>query len=504
MRVMSLKKFMKYNCIFHLLPKQGINYPIIILLFIVLWGFFYTTNLLQVSSRTQIYHSSKSEWLFLIAYSAMNNVLAKLNSDGWANRVFANSFYREINNNFLGGAYELFVEDTPNQDYSLDIYVKSIIGQISKVYFWRVRYFDDLLDVSNKFYFTFFKEIDQTQFPRQRGPTAFTQLVDNLLNERKANQKKSDYMAKEIRESSNLSQILQKLGGRPLVSFEPGLLSNLSNNDTDFDLNTSRVPSSEIFTFDRQTNNELPTSSGYGGRTNFSSSPGNSNNIAFPDVNSSIFVDYQNIYNISNEVLRNSKETLSQVLTGVSIVNSGNNGGDWLNPQAQQAFSNAVNAYNSAKNALSDLFSVTPKMMLESPSSEAAAELEKNLISTVVTACSDLTNALTQYFSHHNIGGATVNSINNISELENAINNWKLELQNYNILAEGITSQFNELANYNIPMEAQNAINSMQQQIQETREKIETTIRLAEEKLKELEAQAQQNQSNENNETIPQ
>ena len=123
--------------------KRGVALPFTILAMIVISGFVITMSSLNQGLKNQIFHTNNHQLSFLLAYSAFSKVLAKIHSNSWTDRPFKDGPYAENNVAFQGGTYDLFVENSPGKQYQADIYVRTSLAGITRLYFWRIRFNDD-------------------------------------------------------------------------------------------------------------------------------------------------------------------------------------------------------------------------------------------------------------------------------------------------------------------------------------------------------------------------
>ncbi len=195
--------------------KRGVALPLVLLAMIVAAGFVAVMSSLNQGVRTQIFHTNNHQLSFSIAYSAMARVCAKVHSFSWDQRPFLNSPYIENRVSMQGGYYDLFVENTQGRDYQADVYVRTNLADISRMYFWRIRYNDDLLDVSNRVQVEAFVNGDPADFP-SGSTNPFRPKVEDILRKRKENQDKPDQLGREIAGLGSPDAINRELNGRPI------------------------------------------------------------------------------------------------------------------------------------------------------------------------------------------------------------------------------------------------------------------------------------------------
>ena len=172
--------------------RNGMVLPLSLFAIVAVLGLVATLGGLNQGVKTQIYRTNNHQLSFLIAYSAFSRVCAKIHSFSWPNRPFRNEPYTETKVSFQGGHYDLFVENTAGKDLQADIYIRTHLAGISRLYFWRIRVNEDLLDVSNNIIVEMYATSDPDDFPTVNGARVIAGKVDNMLAKRAANQKKSD------------------------------------------------------------------------------------------------------------------------------------------------------------------------------------------------------------------------------------------------------------------------------------------------------------------------
>ncbi len=323
----------------------------------------------------------------------MAKVLAKIHTVSWAQRPFAAKPYREFQVPLQGGVYDLFVENTPGHDYQADIYVKTTLTGVSRLYFWRITFNDDLLDISNRIIVEFFKSGDPADFPTAAGPSKFSKTVDDMLAERAANQKKADDMAAELAPLTTAGQVLDKIKGRQPVPFTKSYPA--SPGETSM-AGRPTVPFPEVAP---PSAGELPTANGPGPAVPIGgSSPGGSNpgGNDFPSIPSDSETTDATLHDLSSTVsavASAAKSALDLFNTGKDLADQ-NGGGQWS--AAEPAFTEGNKQMEEAIAGMGDLIQQANDNLQNAPSAEAAKATEELVSSTVVTAIQDIVKGLTR------------------------------------------------------------------------------------------------------------
>ncbi|MBI3038341.1 hypothetical protein HYY75_04705 [bacterium] len=141
-----------------------------------------------------------------------------------------NGPYKENNVSLLGGEYDLYIENTPGRTFQADVYIRTRFTDLTKLFFWRVSYRSDLLDVSNRLSIILASSISPSYFPKGQS-SSFAEEVDKLLDQRKRNQDQSDELAVKILNVSDVRDVVSIIGGNPtnqasagsFVKRDPGL-----------------------------------------------------------------------------------------------------------------------------------------------------------------------------------------------------------------------------------------------------------------------------------------
>ncbi|NLI77719.1 MAG: hypothetical protein GX442_14955 [Candidatus Riflebacteria bacterium] len=388
------------------MPARGVALPITLLALILVIGLVVSVSTMNQGLKSQIFHSSNHQWSFLLAYSAMAKVLAKIHTVSWGQRPFAAKPYREFQVPLQGGVYDLFVENTPGHDYQADIYVKTTLTGVSRLYFWRITFNDDLLDVSNRIVVEFFKSGDPADFPTSAGPSKFSKTVDDMLAERAGNQKKADDLASELAPLTTAGQVLGKIKGRQPVPFTKSYPANPGETAM---AGRPAVPFPAVAP---PSAGELPTANGpgpavpLGGAPPAGSNPGGGNPggnpAGSPGAGGSDFPSIPSDSGTTDATLHDLTSTVSAVASAaksaLDLFNSGKNladqngGGQW--DAARPDFIAAGEQMEKSIGGMGELIDQAKDNLQNAPSAAAAKATEELVSSTVVTAIKDIVSGL--------------------------------------------------------------------------------------------------------------
>ncbi|MGM0599980.1 MAG: hypothetical protein ACQETH_09215 [Candidatus Rifleibacteriota bacterium] len=194
--------------------KTGMVLPLIALAALSMGLFIASLTSMGQSSRARITHLNKSQACYYIAQSAYQKLIARIHKEGWYNRCFKSGPHREINQNLLDGSYDLHVENTPgpNKDFQMDIYIRSRFVEHSRLYFWRVMYRSDLLDISNRNWVVEYASLPEENFPAAAETGEFASKIDKLIKERKANESATDDLSAKIIPATTINDVLDIIG----------------------------------------------------------------------------------------------------------------------------------------------------------------------------------------------------------------------------------------------------------------------------------------------------
>ncbi|MBF0407969.1 MAG: hypothetical protein HQM10_11480 [Candidatus Riflebacteria bacterium] len=239
--------------------KTGGALPFSLIALVIVTGFIVSVSNLNQGLKSQVLHTSQNQWSFLMAYSIFSRALAKVHSVSWTNRPFATAPYQENNVLHSWGSYDLHMENSPGKEFKVDIYIRTNITGLSRLYFWRVKFNDDLLDVSNRIVVEIFKTGDSGDFPKGPGPSPFSQKIDDLMKKRADNQKNSDTTGDVLSTAKTPEEVIGVLNGRTPKTFT----SPFPNDPPDPTI-IARVPP-PIPIVPPPGNSDIPSATGPGG-----------------------------------------------------------------------------------------------------------------------------------------------------------------------------------------------------------------------------------------------
>lgn len=182
------------------------------------------------SSRSRIVHLDKAQTAFYIGYSAMSRFMARLHQTSWSDRDYRDAPAKQFRVTLLDGEYDLHAENTPglNRDFQTDLYVRVRLDDMTRLFFWRLQYRDDLLDLSNRSGVLYFASIPVDRFPGAAG-FSFGSTVDRILAKRAENRETADILSMEVLGVSDVGKIAEILGAPALKATNTAEFPTVAN-----------------------------------------------------------------------------------------------------------------------------------------------------------------------------------------------------------------------------------------------------------------------------------
>lgn len=170
-----------------------------------------TISSLNQGFRNQVQHVALRDLSFELAYSVMSDVMARVYAKPWAERFFASAPHLANNKSLYGHKYDLMVENSPGQNMQFDVYVRTRILDTNRMYFWRVHYNDNLLDVSDAFTSIYYAGDEKADLsPANTGEIA--KKVEKILQNRAKNLEKAVQLTSVLSGVNNTRDIASILG----------------------------------------------------------------------------------------------------------------------------------------------------------------------------------------------------------------------------------------------------------------------------------------------------
>ena len=442
--------------------KRGVALPLVLLAMIVAAGFVATISSLNQGVRTQIFHTNNHQLSFSIAYSAMARVCAKVHSFSWDQRPFITSPYIENRVNIQGGYYDLFVENTAGKDYQADVYVRTNLADISRMYFWRIRYSDDLLDVSNRVQVEAFVNGNPADFPSTGSPNPFRPKVEEILKKRAENQDKADQLGREIAGLGSPGEISRELNGRPI---------NPPSSDyppePEDAAAAGRSPVA-LLPLPSQNESEKPGKSGPAQVQN--AGPGGGISGAMRKQ--------------AAEIEAAAIEAAEKTDQAWTLMEGGLRKSD---PVVQQLRSEARQARKEAYEGMVDFINGSAVGIADAPGSASEKAIEQYTSQVLVSGVQKLSEELVRRLERFNdIKKAQLYETEDPTEVEEMLEQWKeVQADSIEVLLNW-RDLGNRISGYSKPPEVASAYTRALEEANQAIEKVEVLIRLAERRLREL------------------
>ena len=460
--------------------------PLSLFAIIAVLGLVTTMTGLNQGVRTQVYRTNNQQLSFLIAYSAFSRVCAKIHTFSWASRPFLKEPYIENKVALQDGFYDLFAENTAGKDFQADIYVRTTLAGITRMFFWRIRVNEDLLDISNNIITEMYATADPEDFPVFSGPRPIAGKVNDLLAKRAANQKKSDHTASELVKMADPESILRKIGARVPGDFEqnwPVSAREESMNNKRPVVPVSMAPQPAV----EKPGSPGPGQSSSSGTTPSSSNSGLSGTTAAADSMSGFNVDglAQQILSSSESLLTNTTAAWDEVSAAGNLSNAAN---------AQDYFEQASISQTETYDALDKLVSGVKDGIDDAPSPEVREALETKVAQTVAAAMKSLASALALGTDHLVTAHAGfLRSLTTVEQAEEAVTGWSAALETHKTNLGRLSSMRSSVSGYSMPSEIRQTMDDALAGFEDTIVSYTTAVAAAEARvaeLKALEAQA--------------
>ncbi|HNX74446.1 MAG TPA: hypothetical protein PLM07_20055 [Candidatus Rifleibacterium sp.] len=444
--------------------RLGMALPFTIIAMVVVVGFIMTMSRMNQGVKNQIFHTNNHQLSFLMAYSALSRVCAKIHSFSWANRPFVTDPLVENKVALQGGEYDLLVENSKNRDFQADVYVRTHLAGISRMYFWRVRFNDDLLDVSNQIFVEAFLNADPKDFPVAGKANPFASRVESMLAQRVANQKKSDQLAREIIKLKKPNDIIKEINGRPIAPGDPGFPPPPE------DIEIAKKEPVDVPQMPPLPGSEKP------------SAPGPRVNVPPSATDSMVGI---NMNAKMASVVSSSKSAYDYTDQGWKKIEEKGVGGM---SEATDLHTQAAEAREKAFDDMSDLITDARTGINDAPSSGAAKAIEEMVSQTIVAGVQNLGNALNRGMDHldNNAGSDYLNSLPTAESVAKLTTDWETALVNVTADVTRMTELANEIGPFAKAPEVEAALAAALEQARANVEQLTKLVEDAKKRLEEL------------------
>ncbi|MDD2997894.1 MAG: OmpA family protein [Candidatus Riflebacteria bacterium] len=193
-----------------LAKKSGYVFPLILFATLAVGLFIVTITQFQSSNRLKYQHLNNYQSAFNIAYSALVEVLADIQSRQWSNRSFKTG-PKDKSADLFGGRYDLRVENHDTLEYVFNTKVRVAYKNKKHLFYWRLKYNPNLLDFTSLFVPIFFEDF-QNSATIPANPDELDELVDKKLEQREENRPKVIEIAETLKPTPTIKEALKKVG----------------------------------------------------------------------------------------------------------------------------------------------------------------------------------------------------------------------------------------------------------------------------------------------------
>lgn len=189
--------------------KGGYIFPMVLFASLAVGLLVVTLTQFQSSNRIKYQHLNNYQAAFNIAYSALVEVLADIQSKQWSNRSFK-SGPEDKNADLYGGTFNLRVEDHASVEFMFNVKVRVTYKEKAHLFYWRMQYSPNLLDFTSLFVPAYFEESgDQADIA---DPDSIDAKVDEIIRQRKENRVKIIEIAKALKPADTVKKALKVVG----------------------------------------------------------------------------------------------------------------------------------------------------------------------------------------------------------------------------------------------------------------------------------------------------
>ncbi|NCB39802.1 MAG: hypothetical protein EOM80_13640 [Erysipelotrichia bacterium] len=202
---------------------SGFIFPLVVLGILAVAMFVVFVHSMGSAYSDQVAHVDEFSRCLAIAESGYNRVLAMIRNKPYRSRFFAKAPYRELNVPLFGGSYNLYVVDAPGHPWEADIYIEGIFQRCHRLFFWRVKFENSLLDAVGRIYPLLFTPRDAGEFPNTNDGSPLASVVDDLIATRKNNSAAVAAKAALIQPLTDTRDIIKILDGPTQIVVAPDL-----------------------------------------------------------------------------------------------------------------------------------------------------------------------------------------------------------------------------------------------------------------------------------------
>ena len=187
--------------------RRGYVFPLILFATLAVAIFIITMTQFQSANRVKFQHLNDYQSAFNIAYSALVEVLADIQSKQWSNRSFK-AGPNDKSADLFGGKFNLRVEDHDANSYLFNVKVRVSYKNKNHLFYWRLKYNPNLLDFTNFVIPVFYEDM-------QNPSGDIDDIVDKILEKRQENREKALEIADSLKPANTIEEALKKIGVNP-------------------------------------------------------------------------------------------------------------------------------------------------------------------------------------------------------------------------------------------------------------------------------------------------
>ncbi len=190
--------------------RHGYVFPLILLATMAVGMFIITMTQFQSSNRLKYQHLNDYQTAFNIAYSALVEVLADIQTKQWSNRSFK-SKPLDRSAALFGGNFEMRVENHATVEFAFNVKIRVTYKSKRHLFYWRLVYNPNILDFTRLFVPVYYEDFTDPA----AVPSDLDEQVDKLIRQREENQPKVREIAKVIKDAPKVADALKKVGISP-------------------------------------------------------------------------------------------------------------------------------------------------------------------------------------------------------------------------------------------------------------------------------------------------
>lgn len=175
--------------------------------------FIVTITQFQSSTRLKYQHLNDYQSAFNVAYAALVEVLADIQSKQWSNRSFKAGPVNK-NADLFGGSYNLRVEDHDSVEFMFNVKVRVTYKNKKHLFYWRLCYNPNLLDFTQLVIPVFYEDFSNSPLAAA-DPDDLDEYVDKKIENREDNLPKVNEIANNLKPSPTIEEALKKVGIDP-------------------------------------------------------------------------------------------------------------------------------------------------------------------------------------------------------------------------------------------------------------------------------------------------